>query len=100
VIHSKQSSQQNAKQYQPRPLQNRIDTSKLYARYQQEQSDSARQRSSQWAILRQTRDQLIERAKREAKLKRNIIKSIKAGRLAKKALYATAHQQFKTTISH
>ncbi|PXW82412.1 relaxase/mobilization nuclease-like protein [Nitrosomonas sp. Nm84] len=96
--HSTQSSQQNAKQYQPRPLQNRIDTSKLYARYQQEQANSVRQRSSQWAILRQSRDQLIERAKREAKLKRNIIKSIKAGKLAKKALYATAHQQFKTTI--
>jgi hypothetical protein len=97
--HSAKSSQQNARQYQPRPLQNRIDTSKLYARYQQEQANSARQRSSQWAILRQNRDQLIERAKREAKLKRNIIKSIKAGRLAKKALYATAHQQFKTTIA-
>jgi hypothetical protein len=97
--HSTQSSQQNTKQYQPRPLQNRIDTSKLYARYQQEQVNSARQRSIQWAILRQSRDQLIERAKREAKLKRNLIKSIKAGRLAKKALYATAHQQFKTTIA-
>jgi hypothetical protein len=96
--HSTQSSQQNAKQYQPRPLQNRIDTSELYARYQQEQNDSARQRTTQWAMLRHTRDQLIERAKYEAKLKRNIIKSIKAGRLAKKALYATAHQQFKTTI--
>jgi len=98
VDNSKQSSQQNAKQYQPRPLQNRIDTSKLYARYQQEQSDSTRQRTNQWVMLRHTRDQLIERAKREAKLKRNIIKSIQAGRLAKKALYATAHQQFKTTI--
>ena len=97
--HSAKSSQQNARQYQPRPLQNRIDTSKLYARYQQEQANCARQRSSQWAILRQNRDQLIERTKREAKLKRNIIKSIKAGRLAKKALYATAHQQFKTTIA-
>jgi len=95
---SEQSSQQNAKQYQPKPLQNQIDNSKLYARYQQVQSDSARQRTTQWAMLRHTRDQLIERAKREAKLKRNIIKSIKAGRLAKKALYATAHQQFKTTI--
>ncbi len=95
---SEQSSQQNAKQYQLRPLQNRIDTSKLYARYQQEQNDSVRQRTTQWAMLRHTRDQLIERAKREAKLKRNIIKSIKAGRLAKKALYATAHQQFKTTV--
>ena len=96
--HSAKSSQQNAKQYQPKPLQNRMDTSKLYARYQQEQTDSARQRTTQWAMLRRTRDQLIERAKREAKLKRNIIKSIKAGRLAKKALYATAYQQFKTTI--
>jgi hypothetical protein len=97
--HSDQSSRPDTKQYQPRPLQNRIDTSKLYARYQQEQENSARQRSSQWAILRQSRDQLIDRAQREAKLKRNIIKSIKAGRLAKKALYATAHQQFKTTIA-
>ena len=96
--HSAQSSPQNAKQYQPKPLQNRIDTSKLYARYQQEQANSARQRSSQWTILRHNRDQLIERAKREAKLKRNVIKSIKAGGLAKKALYATAHQQFKTAI--
>jgi hypothetical protein len=97
--HSTQSSQQNTKQYQPRPLQNRIDTSKLYARYQQEQENSARKRSSQWVMLRQSRDQLIDRAKYEAKLKRNLIKSIKAGRLAKKALYATAHQQFKTTIA-
>jgi len=98
VDNSKQSSQQNAKQYQPRPLQNQIDNSKLYARYQQVQSDSARQRTTQWAMLRHTTDQLIERTKYEAKLKRNLIKSIKAGRLAKKALYATAHQQFKTTI--
>jgi len=96
---SEKSSQQNTKQYQARPLQNRIDTSELYARYQQEQANSVRHRSSQWAILRQNRDQLIVRAKREAKLKRNIIKSIQAGRLAKKALYATVHQQFKTTIA-
>jgi len=97
--HSAQSSRSDTKQYQPRPLQNRVDTSELYARYQQEQNDSARQQTKQWGMLRHTRDQLIDRAKREAKLKRNIIKSIKAGRLAKKALYATAHQQFKTTIS-
>ena len=96
--HSDQLSRSNTKQYQPRPLQNRIDTSKIYARYQQEQANSARKRSSQWVMLRQSRDQLIDRAKREAKLKRNLIKSIKAGRLAKKALYAIAHHQFETTI--
>ena len=97
--HSDQSLRSDIKQYQLRPLQNRIDTSSLYTRYQQKQSDSVRQRTAQWAMLRNTRDQLIERAKREAKLKRNLIKSIKAERLAKKALYATAHQQFKTTIA-
>ena len=96
--HSVQPSRSNTKQYQPKPLQNRIDTSELYARYLQEQNDSAKQRTTQWAMLRQSRDQLIDRAKREAKLKRNIIKSIKAGRLAKKALYATAYRQFKTTV--
>ena len=97
--HSAQSSQQNAKQYQSRPFKNRIDTSELYARYQEVQANSAKQRKDQWTMLRCIRNQLIERTKREAKLKRNIIKSIKAGRLAKKALYATAHQQFKTTIA-
>jgi len=86
------------RQFQPRPLQTRIDTSKLYARYQEEQSNLSQQRSTQWIRLRHTRDQLIERAKREAALKRGIIKNIQAGRLAKKALYATAHQQFKTSI--
>ncbi|SEF91385.1 TraI/MobA(P) family conjugative relaxase [Nitrosomonas ureae] len=97
--HTEQSSHSYTKQYQPKPLQNRLDTSRLYTRYQQEQSDSVRQRTTQWIMLRQNRDRLIERAKREAKLKRNLIKSITAGRLAKKALYATAHQQFKTTIA-
>lgn len=86
------------RQFQPRPLQTCIDTSKLYARYQEEQKNLSQQRSTQWARLRLTRDQLIERAKREAALKRGIIKNIQAGRLAKKALYATAHQQFKTRV--
>jgi len=98
-VQSAQSSHSNTKQYQPKPLQNRLDTSRLYAIYQQEQSDSARLRTNQWTILRKSRDQLIDRAKREARLKRNLIKSIEAGRLAKKILYATAHQQFKTTIA-
>ena len=96
---SARPSQSNAKQYQPRPLQNQTDTTKLYVRYQQEQHKAAKQRTNQWTMLRYKRDRLIERAKQEASLKRNIIKSIKAGRLAKKALVATVHQQFKTTIA-
>lgn len=93
-----QTPQQNTKRYHPRPLQNRVDTSKLYARYQQEQNGSAKLRAKQWNMLRESRDLLIDRAKHEAKLKRNLIRNIKAGKLARKALFAAAHQQFKTTI--
>jgi len=93
------TSQPKMKQYQPRPVHTRYNTTKLYARYQAEQIDSARQRTSQWKILRNKRDRLIERAKHDAKLKRSIIKNINAGRVAKKIMFATAYQQFKTTIA-
>jgi TraI-like middle domain/MobA/VirD2-like, nuclease domain/Large polyvalent protein-associated domain 7 len=96
---SAKSPQTNAKQYQPKPLQSQIDTTKLYAKYQQEQHEAAKQRTEQWVMLRHNRDQLIERTKKEAKLKRLVIKSIQTGRLAKKMMFATAHQQFKATIA-
>ena len=96
--HAKESLKQKPKHYRPRPLQNRIDTSTLYARYWQEQSEATSQRKTQWVVLRDKRDRLIERAKQNARLKRNIIKRIHAGRLAKKTLYAAVHMQFKTTI--
>jgi len=91
--------QAKTKQYQPRPVHTRYDTTKLYACYQAEQIDSASQRTSQWIILRNKRDRLIERAKHDARLKRSIIKNISAGRVAKKIMFATAHQQFKSTIA-
>ncbi|SFK98026.1 Relaxase/Mobilisation nuclease domain-containing protein [Nitrosomonas aestuarii] len=90
---------QKRKHYQPRPLQNRIDTSKLYARYQQAQSQAAGVRQTAWIMLRNQRDRLIDRAKQKAKLKRTIIKNLPAGRLGKKALYATVSLQFKTALT-
>jgi len=87
-----------AKHYQPRPLQNRIDTSKLYACYQQQQTRAASIRKAHWLKLREQRDALIERAKQDAKSRRGIIKHIQAGPLGKKALYATASLKFKTTL--
>lgn len=96
--HSEETLSQKTKHYQPKPLQNRIDTSTLYARYRQEQSEATSQRKTQWVVLRDKRDRLIERAKQNARLKRSIIKRIHAGRLAKKTLYAAVHMQFKATI--
>ncbi|MCW5597570.1 MAG: relaxase/mobilization nuclease domain-containing protein [Nitrosomonas sp.] len=93
------SSKPNTRHYQPRPLQNRIDTSKLYARYQQAQSQAAGVRKTSWVLLRDQRDRLIDRAKQKARLKRTIIKNLPAGKLGKKALYATVSLQFKTAMA-
>lgn len=87
-----------ANHYQPRPLQNKVDTSGLYERYQQQQTNAASWRKDQWLKLREQRDLLIERAKQEARSKRSIIKHVQTGTLGKKALYATVSLQFKTTL--
>lgn len=86
------------KQYQPRSIKTKRDTTNLFAQYQREQREAVTARAEQWAILRNKRDLLIERAKNEQKFKRSIIKSIHIGRLAKKMMVIAAHQQFKTTI--
>ncbi|MDR4515016.1 TraI/MobA(P) family conjugative relaxase [Nitrosomonas sp.] len=87
-----------SKHYQPRPLQNSVDTSMIYKRYQQQQTNAASFRKEQWLKLREQRDLLIERAKQDAKDKRSIIKHVQAEPLGKKALYATVSLQFKTTL--
>jgi hypothetical protein len=98
ATHTAQTTYAQSKQYQPRPLQNSIDTSGLFERYQQQQADAASWRKDQWRTLREQRDRLIERAKKDAKRKRSIIKQVQASQLVKKALYATVSGQFKTTL--
>ena len=48
--------------------------------------------------MREQRDRLIERAKKDAKRKRSVIKQVQAGQLVKKTLYATVSGQFKATL--
>ena len=98
IAQDAKTQRSKAKHYQPRPLQNHVDTSRLYERYQQQQTNAASWRKEQWLKLREQRDRLIERAKQEAKRKRSIIKHVQAGPLGKKALYATVSLQFKTTL--
>ncbi|MCP5275236.1 MAG: relaxase/mobilization nuclease domain-containing protein [Burkholderiales bacterium] len=95
---STQTTEAKAKHYQPKPLHNKVDTSRLYERYQQQQASASSRRNEQWLKLRKQRDLLIERAKQEARSKRGIIKYVQAGPLGKKALYATVSLQFKTTL--
>jgi len=97
-VQNAKTARSKAKHYQPRPLQDNVDTSRLYERYQQQQTNTASWRKDQWLKLREQRDQLIERAKQEARSKRGIIKHMQTGPLGKKALYATVSLQFKTTL--
>ena len=98
AAHSAQTTTAQSKQYQPRPLQNAIDTARLFERYRQQQAAAASWRKEQWLNLREQRDRLIERAKKDAKRKRSVIKQVQAGQLVKKTLYATVSGQFKATL--
>jgi len=105
ATHSAQTNTQSAKtpaskakHYQPKPLQNKVDTPGLFERYQQQQANASSRRKEQWLKLREQRDLLLERAKHEARRKRSIIKHVQAGPLGKKSLYATVSLQFKTTL--
>ena len=98
VDDSKKSNKPADKQYQLRSVKTKRDTTCLFAQYQREQIEASTQRSKHRAMLRNQRDLLIERAKKDQKLKRSIIKSIHAGQFAKKMMISAAHQQFKTTI--
>lgn len=98
ATHTVQTTSAQSKQYQPKPLQNTTDTARLFERYQQQQADAASWRKEQWLNLREQRDRLIERAKKDTKRKRSILKQVQAGQLVKKALYATVSGQFKVTL--
>ncbi|SFK88877.1 Relaxase/Mobilisation nuclease domain-containing protein [Nitrosomonas aestuarii] len=98
ATHTVQTMSAQSKQYQPKPLQNNIDISRLFEHYQQQQAAVASWRKEQWLNLREQRDRLIERVKKDAKRKRSIIKQVQAGQLVKKTLYATVSGQFKATL--
>jgi hypothetical protein len=98
AVHTVQTTTAQSKQYQPKPLQNNIDTARLFERYRQQQAAAASWRKEQWLTLREQRDRLIERAKKNAKRKRSILKQVQAGQLVKKALSATVSGQFKATL--
>ena len=59
--------------YERRPVTSRIDTSKLYERYQNFHQQNREVRSAQWGAAIKRRDQLIADAKRNAKIKRGLL---------------------------
>jgi hypothetical protein len=78
-----------AKQYEPRPLRSRIDTTELYAQYKAEQHSATINRTAELAKARDRKNRQIEAAKRAGKAKRTAI-GLMGKSLGKKLLYSLA----------
>lgn len=92
------SNKPSSKHYEPKPLRNKHDTTRLYAQYKKEQNEAAISGAQQWKLLRDKKYQAIESVQGKAKLKRLLIKNVTAGRLSKKIMYASVNQELKLRI--
>ena len=76
------------RQYAPRPIHERIDTTRLYAAYRQAQQDASTIRTAGHALARRRKNRDVQAAKRTARLKRAAIRITGASAMAKKLMYA------------
>ena len=81
--------------YAPTPVKSRMDTTALYARYQQDRLTRTQHRAVALQAARTRKAQLIEAAKRAAQIKRDTIKLAMRGRLTKRLLYAQVSQSVR-----
>jgi hypothetical protein len=79
---------QPSKSYERNRYQCGINTAELYARYKSEQENHAHVRAAACAKARDRKNRLIERAKRNGRLKRAFVKPMTAPRVAKKFMYS------------
>lgn len=77
-----------AKAYQARPMRSRIDTSALYAAYQQAQHHAGAARAQESTAARTRKERQVDAAKRGTRLKRAVIRMVGASGPAKKIMYA------------
>lgn len=84
--------------YEKKPVSTKIDSILLYATYKTEQHQNGAQKISQMQAARRDRDRAIVDAKKKAALKREQIKLLTKGRLAKKALYSMVSASLKNDI--
>lgn len=76
-----------ARTYDSRPLRSRMDTTSLYAAYQEAQQQAAESRVSESAQASARKQRQVDAAKRSARLKRAVIKMSDIGRPSKKLMY-------------
>ena len=86
------TSRLQRKEYQKRPIQGKINTTVLYTKYIDQQKEAAFQRADQWNSARNKKNRAVQSTKRQAKLKRVVIKNLQNAGLGKKILYRAVHQ--------
>lgn len=86
------------RQYQKKPLKQKINTAELYAKYKQEQSSQAEIRTAELAKLRHQKDRAIADAKRANNLHRKTIGILDTNGINRKFLYSQASASLKATI--
>ncbi|MCS6748158.1 relaxase/mobilization nuclease domain-containing protein [Proteus mirabilis] len=86
------------KKYKKKPVSFRVDTTKLYEQYQEEQKQSLVERKRQREELSFSKNIKIEEAKKASRLRRAAIKLMGGNRLTKKILYAQANSSLKKKL--
>ncbi|MCG6316664.1 relaxase/mobilization nuclease domain-containing protein [Vibrio alginolyticus] len=85
--------------YQKKPVQTRIDTTELYARYQKEQKSLATDKATALEKVRQKKNQQVLYAKKQGKVRRMAIKLTNSGKFTKRLLYTQASQSLQKSIA-
>ncbi|HAU1718712.1 TPA: relaxase/mobilization nuclease domain-containing protein [Legionella pneumophila] len=84
--------------YSLKPIDMKINTSTLYARYQEEHNNAKHHCSLELSRAKARKNQHIEAAKRGGRLKRAVIKLLRGTPVTKKALYALTSQALQSNI--
>ncbi len=84
--------QSKYKEYQKRPIQGKINTTALYSKYIHQQNEAFVQHADQWNNARNKKNRAIQSAKRQARLKRVVIKNLQSPGLGKKIMRRTVYQ--------
>ncbi|HGF5205996.1 TPA: TraI/MobA(P) family conjugative relaxase [Vibrio parahaemolyticus] len=98
AINGPLGSQEKRRRYKKRPTRFKVNTTELYARYQEEQKQLTAAKKIEWINAKGRKDSRIEAAKRKNRLRRAAIKLMGEGRLNKKILYSQAHKALKADI--
>lgn len=87
-----------ARAYEPRPMASRVDTTALFARYQDQQSTRRAARSAELAAASAKKVAAIDAVKRASRLRRGAIKLGGGGGLTRKLSYSLASHAAKQAL--